>query len=153
MRKDYTQYMVGASLAFIFIIFVILLMLLLNGCCAPPQAVIKDKLITITPEPISDTLMIIQPNSGITDSLLAYKFNSLGDTSISVKVYPKQGRAVIKAKVPAQTINIKDTIWTTKPVIKTIQTEKPYPLISKIGFITIGILIGAAGLIIIKWKL
>lgn len=152
MRKDYTEYMVGASLAFIFIIFVILLMLLLNGCCAPPQALIKDKLITVTPDPISDTLMIIQPNSGITDSILAYKFDK-GDTSISVKVYPKQGRAVIKAKVPEQIINIKDTIWTTKPVIKTVQTEKPYPLISKIGWITIGIIIGVAGLIIIKWKL
>jgi hypothetical protein len=154
MNKDIIEYLAGAAIALIVVAIAFVILLIFSGCSAAPRAVIKDRIITITPAAIHDTITIAKTDSAKMDSVMeAYKITEKGDTTIRIKVYPKKKQAVIEAKFPSQDIPVKDTIQVPKLAIKTVEIEKPYPILSKIGWLTIGVIIGVTGLIIIKWKM
>lgn len=120
--------------------------LLFTGCCGTPRYIAQDRLIPVIPDPIHDTLyftnnkvdtIIIKDTSG---AWIAYKVSPAGDTTGKAKVYPKAKVVILDYKPEMQKVMVHDTIPIPKPEIK--EVEKPYPSISKVGWISLGLVIG-----------
>jgi len=141
-----------AKIAILFTIM-IFLSVCIFGCGATPQALIKDRALTVTTPGIHDTLyghvdtnrtdiLYRADTNNITNvnpnelPWTAYSITSKGDTSAKATVFPKLRKIALDTKPLTHTIVVRDTVPVPKPVIKEI--IKPYPILSKIGLIGIG---------------
>lgn len=132
------------SLLSVIIIFLIVFTIFwLQGCSCKPDTIIKDRIITVTPPVIHDTVPAIVYDTVIVGTNIFEK-----DTISVIKYFPKWKYFDYKIKPDTVLITIQDTISQTKIIEKNIET----PLLNKIGLICLGFIFGFISFLLLKLK-
>ena len=119
----------------------ILLALLMWGCSGP-ETVIKDRIITVTPPAVHDTVRVTAPGDSV---IIATKVVQ-HDTVAQIKYYPKLQYMDYKIQPDTIRLHYADTVKQT--IVKNAET----PLLSKLGLILIGAVLAAAAMFVLKFK-
>ena len=121
------------------------LMLLFSNCCSQPiqEVIYKDRVITVVPPVIHDTLHTFIQDTIITGQKIREITDSLTgqtrkDTVIKFKYYPRQQYADIEVKPDPMKIYLHDTIT----VNKTVLYHEKYGILKLLGAGFAGIIIG-----------
>lgn len=124
------------------VVIVILLLIGLSGCSQAPETIIRDRYITLKPEIIHDTVSAVA-----TDTLIVATKVIEKDTVAVIKYYPKLKYMDYTITPDTIKLMLRDTI--KQIVEKKIET----PLLSKLGLICTGVMVGFAGILLLKWRL
>ena len=132
----------------IWLVYLILFLLLFSACCPSPvtEVVYKDRVISVTPPVIHDTLKTIVRDTVITGEKIKQITDSVSglirlDTVIRFKYYPRQQYADIEVKPDPVKIYLHDTVLVNhyEPADK---KETFASLMEKFGLIAAGFAIG-----------
>lgn len=140
-KKDIALFVL---MAIIDIVIVIMVSIMLLGCCGEPQTIIKEKIVTITPDPIHDTVGTVDLDTVIVGIKVIEH-----DTVAVIKYFPKYKYIDYLVKPDTIKLLVKDTIKQTNIIKENIET----PLLSKLGLVCLGLIIGIVGFIFLRKSL